>query len=69
MIKTEAGYVRQHVLVAEQKIGRKLLPREVAHHLDHDKLNNAPGNMVVWTHGEHSAHHNAHRAQIRNGTM
>jgi hypothetical protein len=36
-----------HRVVAEQTIGRKLRPGEVVHHLDHDKTNNSPENLVV----------------------
>lgn len=43
------GYVPQHTLVAERKIGRFLRPYEVAHHLDGDGdgLNNDPENLLV----------------------
>ena len=36
-----------HRVVAEQTIGRKLRPGEIVHHLDHDKTNNSPENLVV----------------------
>ncbi|MEG4350285.1 HNH endonuclease [Microcoleus sp. LAD1_D3] len=36
-----------HRVIAEQTIGRKLRPGEVVHHLDHDKTNNSPDNLVV----------------------
>jgi hypothetical protein len=41
------GYVYRNILVAEQKIGRRLLPGEVVHHLDENKSNDDPGNLVV----------------------
>jgi hypothetical protein len=34
-------------LVAEPTVDRKLRPGEVVHHLDHDKTNNSPENLVV----------------------
>ncbi|WP_445243894.1 HNH endonuclease [Microcoleus sp. S13_B4] len=44
-----------HRVIAEQTMarsrpasyGRKLRPGEVVHHLDHDKTNNSPDNLVV----------------------
>ena len=41
------GYRAEHHLVAEDLIGRALLPGEVVHHIDGDKLNNAPENLYV----------------------
>ena len=37
----------EHRVVAEQKIGRALLPGEVVHHWDTNKLNNDPRNLAV----------------------
>lgn len=50
--------VSVHRIVAEQKVGRPLTRAEVVHHLDHDPYNNAPENLEVLTHAEHSALHN-----------
>ncbi|MEG4047333.1 HNH endonuclease [Microcoleus sp. Pol17_C1] len=36
-----------HRVVAEQNINRKLRPGEVVHHLDEDKSNNLPENLVI----------------------
>ena len=36
-----------HRLVAENKIGRKLRPGEIVHHIDGDKQNNSPENLMV----------------------
>lgn len=47
----------EHRAVAEKKIGRKLLPCEVVHRKDHNKRNNAPGNIEVMTRVEHSRMH------------
>ena len=42
-----------HRWVAEQKLGRPLSSDEVVHHVDHDKLNNDPDNLVVLSRAEH----------------
>lgn len=41
------GYVYEHRLVAERKIGRRLRPGEQVHHVDCDKQNNVPENLEV----------------------
>lgn len=42
------GYAYEHRLIAEQKLGRRLRPGEIAHHdRDHDRTNNAPDNIEV----------------------
>lgn len=45
---TKAGYVREHRLVMEEVLGRRLLPKEVVHHRDRDKQNNDPSNLEVF---------------------
>jgi|ERR1035438_3715743 hypothetical protein len=47
----------EHRIVAEQKLGRKLLRSEVVHHKDGDKLNNAPDNLIVMRQGKHMQEH------------
>lgn len=42
-----------HRIVAEEKIGRKLKPGEIVHHIDGDKKNNSPENLEVMTQSEH----------------
>ena len=44
----------------QKKLGRKLLPGEVVHHKDRNKLNNAPENLEVFPNqDEHYAEHQA----------
>lgn len=52
------GYVYVHILVAEKKLGRYLTSKEVVHHIDENKLNNNPDNLLVFTSkAEHTAYH------------
>ena len=48
------GYAYEHRVVAEQKMGRRLLPGEQVHHIDGNKLNNRPDNLEVVA---DTAHH------------
>lgn len=46
-----------HRVVAEEMLGRALLPGEIVHHKDGDKWNNAPENLEVMTQAEHARIH------------
>lgn len=47
----------EHRVVAERTLGRALRPGEVVHHIDGDKRNNAPGNLMVTTQRMHMREH------------
>jgi hypothetical protein len=51
------GGRHMHRVVAEQKLGRPLLPGEIVHHKDGDKWNNDPSNLEVMTQAEHARIH------------
>lgn len=52
------GFVYEHVLVAEEKIGRDLNPEEVVHHTNHIRNDNRPENIMVFaTKADHSRFH------------
>ena len=51
------GYVYEHVLVAEKNLERKLYAAEVVHHLDFDRANNTPTNLLVLLDSEHRRLH------------
>lgn len=41
--------VPEHVLIMEEKLGRKLKPTESVEHKDGNEKNNAPSNLVVMS--------------------
>lgn len=53
------GMIYEHTLVAEQKLHRPLSAQEVVHHIDYDRSNNDPSNLLVFaTEQEHTRFHN-----------
>lgn len=52
-----AGYVLEHVLVAEQKLGRAICSSEHVHHINGDRSDNRPENLEVLTASEHMRLH------------
>lgn len=46
-----------HRTVAEQKLGRPLQKGEIVHHIDGDKRNNDPSNLMVMTQSDHAKLH------------
>jgi len=51
-------YEREHRVVIEKHLGRKLLKKETIHHIDGDKLNNKIDNLFLCE--NHSKHRQAH---------
>lgn len=52
------GTILEHRLVAEEKLGRFLKRQETVHHIDENKTNNIPENLIVFrTNADHSRFH------------
>lgn len=56
--KNNSGYVREQRLVVESIIKRYLVPSEKVHHIDFDKFNNSPNNLIAFS--SESAHQRFH---------
>ena len=51
------GYVYEHIVVAENKLNRKLYKDEVVHHLDNNRGNNRKENLLVLSAKAHTTLH------------
>lgn len=51
------GYVREHVLLMTEKLGRLLNDDECVHHIDGNKSNNDMDNLIVMLKYDHKCLH------------
>ena len=62
------GFVAEHIIVAEQKLGRELSDSEVVHHVDGNKMNNSPDNLMIFrSKSDHTLFHKNGVAYNNNG--
>ena len=61
MIRLDEKSVLEHVIVAEKILGIPLPPKARLHHVDGNRVNNSPGNLVICQ--DQSYHMLLHRRQ------
>ena len=59
---TKSFGIHTHRIVAARTLGRELLPGEIVHHIDGNKRNNRPDNLMVFqSQAEHARWHKEHK--------
>lgn len=51
------GYVYEHIVIAEEDYGRSIDSDEDVHHLDLDRSNNSPSNLIILSKKSHGKLH------------
>lgn len=59
------GFVYEHIVVAEEKLGRLLYDEEVVHHINHIRNDNSPDNLMVFATGsDHTIFHSSGKCEL-----
>lgn len=66
---TKDGYVLEHIIVMEDKLGRSLGPGEIVHHLNEVKSDNRPDNLEVMLRSDHIKHHHRKLSNDQEATL
>lgn len=66
---SKEGYVLEHILVAEEAIGRSLAPDEVVHHKNRIRDDNRVENLQVMTKHDHISYHMKERHRKRRNDL
>lgn len=56
--RSQSGYIFEHILIAEKKIGRFIKQNESVHHINGIRTDNRLENLSIMTVGEHTSLHN-----------
>lgn len=62
-------WTKQHRLVMEAHLGRKLLPTEHVHHVNGNKSDNRIENLEVMSAGDHHREHSGILTRLRDGKL
>lgn len=62
---TKEGYIMEHILVMEARIGRHLKENECVHHINENKTDNRKENLLLMTNSEHMAYHSKKRHETK----
>ncbi len=59
---TPNGFKREHRLIMEKQIGRKLSKKESVHHINGIRSDNKLKNLIIMDASKHAAYHNSKRS-------
>jgi len=63
----KSGWVYEHIVVEERKLGRALKPKEVVHHRNENPSDNQPSNLRVFRNQAAHVRHHARERLLKQG--